>query len=345
MKWGWIFVASALLSKGQEFELPGWEKDELEALESGDLVPGSSLLGQMARDDLFAENDGLIGLDPSVRDLPGDELAEDELWVSSIDPTFVDRYFRTRPEGFLVDPQQLLTTQEYRDREEFLDYHVKDTEIDFYFYLFDARQELPEGESVQGVVNDFFQGEKAVAVVFYYLGMPERTQIGFSGKVRESVAEEELSKILIMSVEEALEKSDPTSQIESFTVQFSIRLYWLEKMVARNRFDGSTLDSAMLLNLEMISEGKSGFFDRLRENPLMFSSCMVGGVLILATLLGILGRYYAERKREYIFPDAQGSPLLGAPHAAGVGGVISYASVSLPPSSQREEGQNYLQRM
>ena len=345
MKWGWIFVASALLVKGQELDLPGWDERELEELESGNLVPGSSLLGQIARDLLLEENLGLIELDPSIRDLPEEELAEEGLWVSSIDPTFVDGYFRTRPEGFLIDPQQLLTTQEFRDREGFLNYHSRDTEIDFYFYLFDARQELPEGESVQQVVDDFFQGEKAVAVVFYYLGMPERTQIGFSDKVKESVLEEELGKILVMSVEEALEKSDPTSQIESFTVQFSIRLYWLEKMVARNRLDGSALDSDMLLDLEVIVEGESGFFARLKENPAMLYGSMLAAILIPAALLGILGRYYAERKREYIFPDAQGSPLLGAPHAAGVGGVISYASVSLPPSSQREEVPNYLQRM
>ncbi|MEJ6582275.1 MAG: hypothetical protein QNL33_03970 [Akkermansiaceae bacterium] len=345
MKWGWLFVASALILKGQELELPEWNKDELEALESGNLVPGSSLLGQMAQDYLLSESDVLIGLDPSVRDLPEEDILDDELWVSSIDPTFVDTYFRTRPESFLVDPQQLLTTQEFRDREGFLNYHARDTEIDFYFYLFDARQELPEEESVQQVVDDFFQGTKAVAVVFYYLGMPERTRIGFSQKVRESVVAEELDKILKMSVEKALEKSDPTSQIDSFSVQFSVRLYWLEKMVSRNRFDGSTLDSGMLLDLEMVSEGDSGFFARLKENPLMLYGFIVVGVLIPATLLGFLGRYYAERKREYIFPDAQGSPLLGAPHAAGVGGVISYLSVSLPPSSQREEVPNYLTRM
>jgi len=345
MKWGWIFVASALLSKGQDFGLPGWDENELEDLESGHLIPGSSLLGQRARDYLLSENDGLIVLDPSVRDLPEEVLLGEDFLVSSIDPTFLDRYFQTRPGGFLVDPQQLLTTQEYRDREGFLNYHAGDTAIDFYFYLFDGRQEVPEGESAQRVVNDLFQGERAVAVVFYYLEMPKRTGVGFSKKVRESVSAGELDKILEMSVEEALEESDPTSQIESFSVQFSIRLYWLEKMVARNRSDGSTLDSAALLKLEEIVEGESGFFDRLGDNPLILYGFMVGGVLVPAVLLGILGRYYAERKREYIFPDAQGDPLLGAPHAAGVGGVISYASVSLPPSSQREAVPNYLQRM
>lgn len=345
MKWGWIFLGSLLLLKGQELELRGWDEDELEALESGNLIPGSSLLGQMASDYLVAENRDLIGLDPSARDLPEEEVVEEGLWVSSIDPTFVDTYFRTRPEGFLVDPQQLLTTQEYRDRENFLNFHARDTEIDFYFHLFDARQELPEDESVQRVMDDFFQGKQAVAVVFYYLGMPERTRIGFSDHVRQSVAEEELEKILEMSVEEALGKSDSTSQIESFMVQFSTRLYWLEKIVAQNRRDGSRLESGMLLDLEAVPDGKSGFFSRLQANPVLFYGVIVSGVLIPVALLGILGRYYAERKREYIFPDAQGSPLLGAPHAAGVGGIISYASVSLPPSSQREEVPNYLQRI
>ncbi|YCM44116.1 hypothetical protein V2O64_22670 [Verrucomicrobiaceae bacterium 227] len=345
MKGGWIFMAGALLVKGQDFELPEWNQDELEALEAGLLVPGSSLLGQVAHDCLLPENAEPISLDPSVRDLPDDELLEDEEWVNSIDPSFVDSYFEVRPKGFLVDPQQLLTTQEFRSRQEFLDFHAEDTAVDFYFYLFDSRQELPEGESAQGVVDDFFEEGKAVAVVFYYLGMPDRAQVAFSEKVRDSVKEDELGTVLEMAVEEALVESDPTSQIEAFTLQFSTRLFWLEKMVGKQRFGGPGGDSGIYPDLETGSESEPGFFDRLKQNPLMLYCFIVGSTLIPATLLGFFGRYYVERKREYIFPDAQGSPLLGAPHAAGVGGVISYSSVSCPPSSQRDEVPNYLQRM
>lgn len=339
----WI-IADLPCAWGQDLALPPWDEEELEALESGELVPGSSLMGQIALDLLFSDNDEPIELDPSVRDLPRHE-DEVNLWEESVDPRFYKDYFRDHPSGFLIDPQELLTTHEHKDREGFLSYHARDTAIDFYFYLFDARQELPEDETVQRLIAEQFEEEGPVAVVFYFLGAPERSQIGFSKFLRESAPPEELDKVLAMSIEEALEKSDPLSQIESFSMQASIRLYWLEKVVARNRSGQTSFNGLILPEFEVIAVDEPGIMAGLRSRPALLKSLTVGGIVATAAIFGFLGRFYAERKRIYVFPDAQGSDLLGAPHAAGVGGVISYASVTLPPSSQRAEVPNYLQKM
>lgn len=301
-------------------------------------------MGQLALELLFSDNDELIELDPAVRDLPHHE-DEVNLWERSVDPRYFRDYFREHPSGFLIDPQELLTTQEHKDREGFLSYHARDTEIDFYLYLFDARQELPEDESVQRLMAEHFEEEGPVAAVFYFLGAPERSQIGFSKFLRDSVPSVELEKVLAMATEEALEKSDPLSQIESFSMQASIRLYWLEKVVSRNRSGQTGFNGLIFPELEVIAEDEPGIMAGLRARPALLKSLTASAILAVATILGILARFYAERKRVYVFPDAQGSDLLGAPHAAGVGGVISYASVTLPPSSQRAEVPNYLQKM
>ncbi|MDB4127811.1 hypothetical protein N9594_01555, partial [bacterium] len=114
---------STVLLSGQELTLPEWDEAELEALESGEYVPGSSLLGRVAREFLDSNNDEPIELDPAVRNLPEEGLEPAE-WSRVIGDQFLSAYFHDSPQGFLNDPQKLLTTQEYRDREGFLNYHA-----------------------------------------------------------------------------------------------------------------------------------------------------------------------------------------------------------------------------
>ena len=70
--------------------------------------------------------------------------------------------------------------------------------------------------------------------------------------------------------------------------------------------------------------------------------------VIIVTLLAVVGwvaRLIAKRRLRYVFPEVEIDPLFGAPHAAGVGAVISFSSSQLPPSQQRDQVPDYLQRM
>jgi len=84
---------------------------------------------------------------------------------------------------------------------------------------------------------------------------------------------------------------------------------------------------------------------QLRRDSVDFSLVLAAVCLIPMSLMVLCWRFYLEQKRDYVFPDIQGSSLMGAPYAAGVGGVISYSSVNQPPSRQREDGLSYLERM
>jgi len=348
------FLILAVFLNAQEVEtdapvperlvLPSWTEEDLEELASGRLVPGSSLLGDIALSLLNSDNEEVIELDPAVRDLP-DEEPEEEQWSTRIDEQFLGPYFHEMPRGYLNDPQSLLTTQEFRDREGFLNYHARDTDIDLYVYLFDGLQEIPPEESIGSVVRSHIDQDKPVAVVFYFLGMPEKSQLAFSEKVTESVSQDEQNKVLRMAVEEAFEKSDPSSQLESFSIQLSIRLYWLEKVVARGPSAMTEGSPFVLPETRVIAQEKKGFWGEMRESPVLFYSIIVGGFTLMAIVLGLLGRWLVDRKRVYIFPDAVGNALLDAPYAPGVGGVISFASVTESPSSQKTEVPDYLQKL
>ena len=69
------------------------------------------------------------------------------------------------------------------------------------------------------------------------------------------------------------------------------------------------------------------------------------GIVLLAGGSGWVGRLIARRRVRYLFPEVDTGPLLGAPHAAGVGAVISYSSAQVPPSQQRDQGPDFLQQM
>lgn len=325
-----VKVALPFLSEGLELDLG-----------EGVIVPGSSLLGSVARDLLFSGDDGPLALEPIIEEELEPEIEE---WPTEIAENFHEAYFRQPPSGFLVDPQNLLTPQEKRDREGFFAYHAEDSSIDIYFYLFDSRQQLPEEESPERVMSEQVQDLGPSLVVFYYLGMPERTQLVFSPFLERSAKDLDKRNALVPVVEEALDRSEEVAQIESFSVQLSIRLYWMEKELGNFVKQQSSLIHPLSDKAPVFVE-KLGGGEKLQRSALARN--VFGGVMILALAggVGFFAKWFADRKRIFVFPESEGSLLLEAPHAAGVGALIAYDSPSFPPSLQKDEVPDYLQRM
>ncbi|MGC6426452.1 MAG: hypothetical protein ACON5H_05575 [Akkermansiaceae bacterium] len=314
----------------------------MQAVEDGTVVPGSSLMGRVARERLFSGEEGPLELDA----ISGEEtdVSPEQEWPNTITENDLSAYFRKPPTGFLMDPQNLLTPQEKRDREGVFSYHAKDSAIDIYFYLFDTKQELPEGESPERVMKEFLQDLGPSVVVFYYLGMPERTQIVFSPLVERMVSDEEQRMALMRSVEEALDRTGEVAQVESFSVQLSIWLYRIEKELGGLEKTKSSLIHP-LSEVEIVESQKDGLLVRMWNSRRARSIAGGMGLLFFAAACGILAKWFADRKRIYVFPESKGELLLDAPHAAGVGALITYESPSLPPSRQRDDVPDYLQRM
>jgi hypothetical protein len=67
--------------------------------------------------------------------------------------------------------------------------------------------------------------------------------------------------------------------------------------------------------------------------------------MVLGLSLAAFGmNFWLQRRARYRFPDFEVEPRLGGAHAAGVGAVISFASASVPPASQRDQVPDYLRR-
>ena len=325
-------------------ELPEWSEGELAALESGEYIPGSSLMGRLAREVLDSESQEVIELDPAIRELPEEDPKPAE-WAKVIGEEFLTAYFRGPANGYLIDPQKLLATQEFLDREKFLNYHARDTIIKCYLYLFDELQELPEGETLEALVDAHFDADKAAAVVFYFMGDPSRSELRFTNRMVEAVRLEERERTLRLAIEDALEKSDRTSQLETFSMQLSIGLARLEEIVSK---EGGSLEggkSFLMSDEQNPLLNELTLWERLMLNQALFYTLLGLAVLVTAALLGFVGLWIANKRKVYVFPIAEGSLLLDAPHAAGVGGVLSFVSATAPPSSQKHEVPDYLQKM
>ena len=146
--------------------------------------------------------------------------------------------------------------------------------------------------------------------------------------------------MLSSSVTKALEKANIVDQLEGFTVQLSIRLYWVEKV-----FAGTPQAAEPLVVLKEEPQPESGE-DRLLR---MIEVVRPWALLALGWLgaLAALGAVWltVSRRLRYRFADIEVAPRLGGEHAAGIGAVVTFGNAGLPPSYQRDQVPDYLRRM
>ena len=67
-------------------------------------------------------------------------------------------------------------------------------------------------------------------------------------------------------------------------------------------------------------------------------------ILVSCILTGLITTWALRRRIRHRFPEFEVEPRLGGAHAAGVGAVISFASATVPPASQRDQVPDYLRR-
>jgi hypothetical protein len=322
-------------------ELPNWEENELKELESGEYVPGSSLMGELARKSIEAKETEKILVPGETEGQPENENQAGSSGIAKIQ---THEYLKTRPEEHLIDPQWLLNSQEASELKSKLERQSQEGIVDLYLYLFHGEQDLPEDLTLREVIKNQFDSSMPTAVVFYFVEAPERSELQFTEKVMEETEEAQRERVLWLPSQEAVDQPGAFTQLEFFTDQILERIKDLEKAMP---MAAAQLSANGAFSGEMNSpeeESKSGW-SSLSENQGVFWSIVGIGMTVFAGLLGFFGRWVASRRRSYLFPDAEGATLFEAPHAAGVGGVLSFSSAQTPPSRQESDVPDYLQRM
>lgn len=338
---------STVLAQG----LPQWSAEDWEQLKKGELVAGADLLVDNDRAKTTAE-DGSEESQLSepvalVDGLPTDEQALEQSTDEAklIPESFLDDYFEIKAGSYLVDPQRLFSNQETLDREGFLKYYADESEIDVRIYLFDAHQEIPEPYSLHRLVEEQYADGPMTAVVFYFLGNPGRNQLLFGGEGADLVKAEPLRKMLESASIKAMEKSDPVAQMESFIVQLSISIYWMEqeKIKAREVESQQVGGAGVELDKSQVQQPVDQKQDLwLVVKPYLWLSLAgVAGFLLFAFVL-VRGWMMWSRSRKFMFPVLDIPRRLEADYAAGVGAVIGFHNKLDSPSAQKDQIPEYL---
>ncbi len=247
---------------------------------------------------------------------------------------FVPAYFRERPTQFLVDPQQLIHPSDAKEHLEFLNYHASDSAIDLYVYVFDARQNLDGALRPEEVVDAVFASGKPAAVVHYFMGKPQRAALYLSPALAEIVPQAERNRALETAVERATVDSAPSKQLEKFLIQLSIRISWMERLLDADGKEDAVPEP------ELVAQPAAGDTGLLSKKERLLAAVRPYGVPVAAGLgalvFGWLLRWRLKSRAQYRFPDLAVEPRLGGRHAAGIGGVITFASAATPPATQRD---------
>jgi hypothetical protein len=329
-----IFLA-LFLNAAEEAEehdpLPQWSEEDAARVMRGECLISDALFR-------LQEEEAVPPPPPDVLELP----APGPESLNVVSPTEIldedlAKYFGQKPKSYLVDPQKLMSRQEFRDRLSFLKYHASDSNLDFYVYVFDEQQTIPANIQMDSLFAQQFDGGRPAVIVFYYMGAPERSELYLTPELMRSVGEGERMRALQSSINQAVVKSQPVDQLDGFCVQMSIRIYWMEKA-----FISGVIAPVMVLEKDEINEQELA----ARAATTWFKEwqlpiCLILGVIIV----GIITGWIRRAREKFYFTEYEIAPRMSGSHAAGVGAVITYASAKIPPAMQREQVPDYLRRM
>jgi hypothetical protein len=320
----WHFAFAQEPVPDEVVPLPSWSEEDAKRIEQGESMLYHTLFEPINESDLAA---------PVVQ--PGDLplITPDELLT--LDPTVIEdeylpKYFGEKPRSFLVDPQKILSRQEYRDHLSFLKYHASDSAVKMYLYVFDAEQIIPASVRAEDILATHFVNDGPTALVFYFMGNPQRSQIFLSADLMRSVGRSERARALQSSINQAIVKSQAVDQLDGFSVQLSIRIYWMEK----------ALESGVIAPHEPEEEpptakAGAGMIALLRAKWNAWKIPFGCGVLVL--VVASTFHWWRKQRMTYRLPRFPVAARLQAPHGAGVGAVVTHASARIAPAMQREQ--------
>ena len=327
-----LFLSLSARADEEDEPLPEWSAEDSQRVNSGEFL-ASDILFHMPEE---GEVSGLAGLGLQLPE-PGPE-SQVLVVPNEIPDGDLAAYFSQKSNSLMVDPQKLLSQQEYRDCLSFLQFHASDSKVDMFVFLFDKEQIIPSNIKIDDVIATYLYSDRPAVLVFYYLGAPERSQIQLSPGVMRAVGEAERLRALQIAINQAVLKSQPVDQLDGFCVQMSNRIYEMEKAMDAGvvaPVQQPQIDSGTQHNQARLGAAKLWLMQR--SYPIT-----IGAVVVLAALLlGLIRRARAS----FSFVEFDVAPRMGGAHAAGVGAVISYASAKVPPVLQREQVPNYLRRM
>lgn len=257
---GCLIAAACSLRASDDLPLPAWSEDEIRAQLNGNapLLGGALLPEGMIPEDamppvllrppslsdpaqtpasppgdvsLFLP-DALLGARKNGENEPQQPTPASAL--RDLDGEFFEACVEAPMDTRLLDPSSLVSETQREDITRFLEFHARDAKIDAYVLVIDRDQQLAEGVDLSRVASGALVGKKACLAV-YPLGEPWRVRLFMSSEVHDAVAPGYLAGLLEDCSRDAMQAADSLEQLHRFTVRLSIRLFWLEKVLPKEK--------------------------------------------------------------------------------------------------------------
>ncbi|MEO0017827.1 MAG: hypothetical protein RLZZ522_1110 [Verrucomicrobiota bacterium] len=282
---------------------------------------------------------------PAEPALPDPLRQADEAAAPLVPEHQLNAYFSARPKTFLIDPQHLLDPHATRELLAELAAHAAESPIDLFIYVFGKDQQLPsEMHPAEWLARGFTTGRPA-AIVFYFLGQPQQTALHLSPALTAVIPPANQQRAQEIAVMAATAKSEPYQQLEAFTTQLAIQIYGMERLLDRHQEQATTADAASHPHSGKAPKKPSAVTALIeRWRPAVVPHLLHGAVTLAALSVTLALGWWWRRRATFRLPEFEVEPRMGGGHAAGIGAVISFASPTLPPASQRDQMPDYLQR-
>lgn len=260
-----------------------------------------------------------------------------------MDSALLQKYYSKKPGQFLIDPQAFISSEQRKSLEKHLNNHAADSAIDLYLFVFGGNQKLP----AKGLHEDFaernFSAGKPVVLLYYYFENPMRTEMVLSPGIARIVSTSEQQRSLQSSLVRAMRANGSFEQLEEFLMQFSVRTYWMERMMEE---PAAVTEQVALVEENPVAPADDARLDLLAKIPepyrkhAMMAGAGIGALLVLTLLV-----CWLRSRAKYKFPELEVEARLGGSHAAGIGAVVNFASPAVSPARQREQMPEYLRRL
>jgi hypothetical protein len=237
----------------------------------------------------------------------------------------------------LIDPGAELAETQAEDLRRFLGYHAEESDIPIVVLLLAKDEKLPASASLDLFAQGSLSARRA-ALLAYPMGEPWRARLFLPRAAHEAVSTAYLTRLVEACITEAAAPSTPDDQLHEYVVQLSIRLFWLQKELAKSRTSSRAFaDTAQTPPLAEVGAApdpasvslgtgpSSPGIHLLRLPAASFAaiSLFLGFLLAVALRRVIRSAKAAAAKRRHLkcwtFPDKDALPRLGGSFCGGAG--------------------------
>lgn len=254
--------------------------------------------------------------------------------LKDVSREFLESCNQSDPLEHLIDPDYLVHETQREDLQRLLDFHAHDARIKAFVIVTDYNQRIPAGANMSSVASGALKKLDSCLVV-YPLGEPWRARLFLSKSVYKLEAPPYFASLVEDCANDSMLVSDPVEQLHRFCIRLSIRLFWLEKLMASEPVPATEAPPPPLAIVRPeihMTEEKGAALPLDEPVPgrvIPHARALIAGIsAIFAIALAAMAASRRHRRKlrshVWILPEIDSTPRLGGAFCGGAASWIQY---------------------